>query len=634
MKALPQRQVPSKIRSLQKSRLDLAKPPSPFLDYASTVIPNNLHDVWRWCAYFAISNPLINAAIVRKSIYPVTGFNLRGYLNDSEIDRWETLLKDGLNVQSFRVQANLDTYVYGHFAFSVLQPFDKYLICKKCGRHYLAKITKFRIDPWTKTFKVKCPECKGHQKAKVVDIYIKDPERIILRRWDPYELSVTKYGMGDERTYEIDFSTEFKNKIKLGKRKDISATPQEFVEAILYNKKMELFGSQVFIIEETALTPSNFSKSIQTKEGWSWPTLANVLPDAFHLKIVLKGEEALIMTQLIPFRMVTPAASGSTAHDPALAGMSEKWTKKMQEMIESWEQDPASVALSPVPSQLLQFGDPTRLMIPDQEMRLLMERILIGTRTPPEFVWGGRSWSGAAHSLRALENEFAALMGQHKKLIWFVMKKVAAILGWRMPQELYLQPIMSGDEPQKLSILGQMAQNGGLDFQTLHERLGLDSDAVNERIKKEQERRIRDQASLQRLQQELGLGPPPGGPQADPGGPQPPGQGGPPGQEGPPQEGGPQEGGPPQDFSGSYGVMSDNEILDMVPNSGVDPSAVHKLSQQLKNESPMRRAMILQSVSQKNPEMHEALSRLSNPLYDSINRPMPEQLPPRRDGMM
>jgi len=608
------------------------------LDYASTVLPDTLHEVWRWCAYFAIFNPLLNAAIVRKALYPVTDLTLRGGLRESEIDDWVELLTEFLDIQALRVQINLDLYVYGHAAVSVIAPFNKYFLCKKCGKPHLAKIAKFKVDPWDKSFRVRCVVCKSYQRAVVRDFYIKAGNRITLRRWDPFELSVRRVGFSLQPKYQVDFSKEFRNQVKLGKREAIADTPQEFVEAILRNKKMNLFNDQVFIFEETALTPSTYKKSVQTREGWPWPTLAGTLPDCFHMKIVLKAEEALVMTQLIPFRMITPAASGDAGHSVNLSGAAKMWMDKMRSQLETWEQDPASVAISPIPSQLLQFGDPNRLLMPDQQVRLLMERILIGARTPVEFVWGGKSWSGASHSLRALDTEFIALMHLHKRFIRFVMKKCASILGWGLPNEVFLQPIMSGDEVQKLSILSGMAAQGGLAYRVVHERMGLDSEAVWEAQLEEQKMRVRNQAAIQRLQEELGLGPPPGQPQ--PGQPQP-GQEAPPG--GAPGEGQPQPGQeaqpgesplapPPDQLSGTHGVMGTPEILAMVPPEGVDPGAVHKISMALKHQSPLQRAMVLQDIANKNIDMHRALMEQFNPMQPVIERPLPEQLPPRRAG--
>jgi len=78
--------------------------------------------------------------------------------------------------------------------------------------------------------------------------------------------------------------------------------------------------------------------------------------------------------------------------------------------------------------------------------------------------------------------------------------------------------------------------------------------------------------------------------------------------------------------------MGTPEILAMVPPEGVDPGAVHKISMALKHQSPLQRAMVLQDIANKNIDMHRALMEQFNPMQPVIERPLPEQLPPRRAG--
>ena len=70
----------------------------------------------------------------------------------------------------------------------------------------------------------------------------------------------------------------------------------------------------------------------------------------------------------------------------------------------------------------------------------------------------------------------------------------------------------------------------------------------------------------------------------------------------------------------------------MVPPEGVDPQAVFQIAQGMKQQNPLQRAMLLQNIFQRNPAMHEAVRMEFNPMSPVIDQPMPEQLPPRRQG--
>jgi hypothetical protein len=223
-----------------------------------------------------------------------------------------------------------------------------------------------------------------------------------------------------------------------------------------------------------------------------------------------------------------------------------------------------------------------------------------------------------------MENEFAALMRQHKEMIRFIMEKSAAILGWRMPKEVFLQPIMSSDEVQKLNLLNQMASAGGLPFGVVHERLGLNSVAVFDDMLKEQKLRSDQEAELMKHRAKLGLVPQPAA--------APPGAAGQPapGEEGAPGEGAPagDPGQPMNQLSGSY--QTSEELLAAVPPEGADPSLVEQILASLEYESPLRRALFLQRLAQRNPALQQEVVRAMNPNQDSVDLPLPEQRPPRR----
>ena len=103
----------------------------------------------------------------------------------------------------------------------------------------------------------------------------------------------------------------------------------------------------------------------------------------------------------------------------------------------------------------------------------------------------------------------------------------------------------------------------------------------------------------------------------------------------PPPEEMPPEGLPPEatdQLSGSHGTMTDQDMLAMTPMSGVDPNAVFQIVEGMKFQNPLQRAMTLQNIFQKNPDMHEAIRLEFNPMSPTIDQPLPEQLPPRRAG--
>ena len=46
--------------------------PSPFFDVAQQFLPTNQHELHKWCRYYFLTNPIINAACSKLAEYPVT----------------------------------------------------------------------------------------------------------------------------------------------------------------------------------------------------------------------------------------------------------------------------------------------------------------------------------------------------------------------------------------------------------------------------------------------------------------------------------------------------------------------------------------------------------------------------------
>ena len=151
--------------------------PSPFFDVAHTYLPVTIKQLFRWCKYYFLTNPLINATIFKMSEYPITDIIIEH--EDSKVRRrWEEYYHDHLRFRSFQVECGLDHFCYGTSLVSLGFPFQKFLTCPECK--YQARADKIR-HRWTFTnlsFRLNCPQCGSTTEAEAKDVYYKNASGI------------------------------------------------------------------------------------------------------------------------------------------------------------------------------------------------------------------------------------------------------------------------------------------------------------------------------------------------------------------------------------------------------------------------------------------------------------------------
>src|SRR5271169_3273814 len=106
--------------------------PSPFFDVAHTYLPVTVKGLFKWCRYYFMTNPLINATVFKLSEYPVTDIII-DHESPEVKRRWSDYFQDHLRWNPFRVECGLDYHCYGNACISLGYPFKKYLYCKNCN---------------------------------------------------------------------------------------------------------------------------------------------------------------------------------------------------------------------------------------------------------------------------------------------------------------------------------------------------------------------------------------------------------------------------------------------------------------------------------------------------------------------
>lgn len=444
--------------------------PSPFFDIAHMYLPSSFKALLKWCRYYFLTNPLINAVVYKMAEYPVTDliFDTR---NKSLHDKWSFFFDNILQFKKFLVECGLDYYTYGNCFISIFYPFRKHLKCKKCN--YPIRVDKQKYSFQNFEFVGECSKCGNHGVFEAYDYYIRSAREIRLVRWNPEYVTVQHSDATGDSDYYYTIPPTDQNDIRMGKRHVIERCPQIFIDTLRNNKNLKFSKDNFFHMRRPTIA--------QKDRGWGLPMILPVLKDTFYLQVLRKAQETIAIEHIVPMRILFPQAASASA-DPYQTVNLASWRGRVEKELLRWRLDNNYIPIMPLPIGQQTLGGDGRALMLAQEYRVWSEHIVAGMGVPVEFVWGGLSYSGSNVSMRMLENHFVEDRSNHHKLVdHFIMPNVGAYMGWQ-PINSHFRKFKMADDLQRSAFNLQLNQAGKLSDRTLLEEIDWNSDDEADRI--------------------------------------------------------------------------------------------------------------------------------------------------------
>lgn len=430
--------------------------PSPFFDVAHTWLPTTVKQMFRWCRYYFLTNPLINATVFKMSEYPVTDIVVE-HENPEVVRKWTDYLQDHLRYRSFQIEAGLDYHTFGNSLVSVSCPFIKYLKCAGCGMQDRANLLRHHYKFTGHEFRLTCPKCGNTGAAVVRDQYIKSAAGIRMMRWNPEDVEITYNDITGEYTYFYNIPHQIKNDITIGRKEIVEGIPQLFIQSLKEAKAIVFSKEAIFHLRRPTIASQD--------RGWGIPLLLPVLKDTFYLQVMKKAQEAILLEHIVPLRVLFPQA-GSGSADPYTSINLSDWRDHVASEIARWRMDQNYIPIMPLPLGNQTIGGDGRALLLSSEIQSWSEQIMVGLGVPREFLMGGMSYAGTNVSMRMLENAFLRYIQRQKQLLEWTIQQVAAFMDWPLVKVRF-KPFKMADDIQRKAFLFQLNQAQKISDRTL-----------------------------------------------------------------------------------------------------------------------------------------------------------------------
>ena len=436
--------------------------PSPFFDLGATYLPSSISQLFRWCRYYFMVNPLINAVTYKMAEYPITPLIVDE--EDADLrDKWENYIENILMLRVFQIETGLDYFCYGNAFVTMHFPFEKYLICANCGTEHKAKNSEYKFRNFK--YNLACTKCGNTTEARVFDHNIKDIRNIRPIRWNPEYIKVEHNEVTGKTDYFFTIPTSLRNQILMGKRHIIENIPNEFIDALRDAKTLHFRDGQVFHLKRPTIA--------QKDQGLGIPSILPVLKDTYYLQILRKAQESIAQQYIVPLRILFPQA-GSSSSDPYSTADLSMWRRRIEGEIEKWRLDQNYIPILPLPVGNETIGGEGKALMLHQEMRAWSEQIVAGMHVPIEFVFGGMQFSGSSVSMRMLENQFLGYRTNQLILCRdFILGRVANYMGWPAPK-VHFRRFRMADDLQRAALIFQANQAMKVSDTTFLQELDLD----------------------------------------------------------------------------------------------------------------------------------------------------------------
>ena len=463
--------------------------PDPFLDMASMIMPRQFTQLLNLCETLWMRNGTYKMAASRIVRYFITNVSCSD--DETETTDVQDYLQDTLRVNEKLATIGDDFLAYGNSFTSPIFPEVRLLRCK----HHPEVVRNIdKIPDWQYsnfTFSAFCRKCNKRTDHDVIDVAVKDPARIFVKRWNPQDIRISYHEWTGEADYMLNIPIKWQQAARRGDNLFVKSLPMSVLTAIKQNKAFGFSPDMIYHMREDTLA------GIDTG-GWGVSRILANFAQSYYLQTLKRANEVLANDFVLPFRAIVPAAQQSGVEDPLLNKNLSKFKAAVLDMLRKHRQDPAGWNVLPFPAQYQTFGAEAKMLTTPEMVNQAQDDLLNSIGIPAELYRGTLQLQAFPGALRLFEQTWPQIPAfLNGWLNWFTTI-VCTEMNWNRPSSIRLAPVTMADDAESRQVWLQLAASGAISNQTALAPWHLNYKDEFKKLMKEQVSAQEEQAAMSR----------------------------------------------------------------------------------------------------------------------------------------
>lgn len=464
-----------------------------FKSFSRSKYPRTIRETYEVAHELWYHEGTYRSAIHTAIAYFITDLNISGASEDLPFENQNTYgkrIKEVIELDTLSMAIGEELIGFGNVFLSLYDNFIRNLVCPECGFLSSGKVMlEEGYAKWKDTqFKGTCPTCNNNVEYEIKDERISDKKyNPSIIRWPPQYMILNYNPISGTTKYYFDIQKydNFLKKIKSEDTDILLETPIDVLEAISETQAYLSFDEDE--ICHLKLTPDSYTGA--SLEGWGLPKFMSEFETVVQLQLLDKQAEAILMSFLTPFRVLSPPDGGSSNQTggPLATMGGGNFATKVLSMIEDHEKNPTDWNVLPFALNYQALGGEANQLVPIEHIEYKTNKLLKNMGIPQEFYSINNTTTGIPlAAFRLFERKWQPEFAQINKWVTWVSNKIGQREGWGQVVAKY-EPVSVFEDPMIKQILLDLSAARQVSKTTAFRALGLDRGFEEKRIVEEEE---------------------------------------------------------------------------------------------------------------------------------------------------
>lgn len=465
---------------------------SPWMDYASTTVPDSHELVLWWAQYLWMMDGNYRSALERVAAHFMTIIEFPDLDPDEESD-WRDFFTKNMNYRRELLACAHEYLAYGNLLVSLHLPFKRFVACRGCGLQNPIEMVDYTLDfvdkppylIWRRAHQ--CRKCGDKAPFHVFDRRSSDLSKVKLNRYSPLEIEIAFNRFSQDKDIYWNIPDDDRRDINNKARIHIDTTPMEVLQTVAASGKLKFNKELILHVAEPCIS------GVRTR-GWGIPrTIAN-FRSAWMQQVTSKADQAALLDYTLGMRFISPSPTPGGTDPMANRGMQE-FVERIGASIAEHRLNPTSYHTSPYPLNY-QFmgGEGANMVLPDK-LKFRQAEYLNQLGVPLEYHQMNLSAQAAPMALRLFESYWQQIPAFYNEILNWMVDIVSKTFNLDATK-VVMQKTTVVDDANYKALLLQLMGGNQLSPQTALEPMGINAHDEVRKVYKHQDFVSRVQAEM------------------------------------------------------------------------------------------------------------------------------------------